>query len=40
MIGLIAITVAGRASAARLAEAWGRETQDYDGPNKQDTHRA
>jgi cobalt-precorrin 5A hydrolase / cobalt-factor III methyltransferase / precorrin-3B C17-methyltransferase len=40
VIGLIAITVAGRASAARLAEAWPNETQTYDGPTKQALHRA
>jgi len=40
VIGLIAITVAGRASAARLAEAWPNETRTYDGPPKQALHRA
>jgi cobalt-precorrin 5A hydrolase / cobalt-factor III methyltransferase / precorrin-3B C17-methyltransferase len=40
VIGLIAITVAGRASAARLAEAWPNETRTYDGPTKQALHRA
>ncbi len=40
MIGLIAITVAGRASAARLAEAWPGETRAYDGPTRQALHRA
>ena len=40
MIGLIAITVAGRASAARLAEAWPNETRTYDEPTKQALHRA
>ena len=40
MIGLIAITVAGRASAARLAEAWPNETRTYEGPTKQALHRA
>ena len=32
MIGLIAITAAGRASAAQLAAAWPGETRNYDGP--------
>ena len=40
MIGLIAITVAGRASAARLAGAWPNETRTYDGPTRQAVHRA
>jgi cobalt-precorrin 5A hydrolase / cobalt-factor III methyltransferase / precorrin-3B C17-methyltransferase len=40
VIGLIAITVAGRASAARLADAWPNETRTYDGPTKQALHRA
>ena len=40
MIGLIAVTVAGRASAARLAEAWPGETRAYDGPTRQALHRA
>jgi cobalt-precorrin 5A hydrolase/precorrin-3B C17-methyltransferase len=40
VIGLIAITVAGRASAARLAEAWPGETRAYDGPTRQALHRA
>jgi len=40
MIGLIAITVAGRAAAARLAEAWPNETRTYEGPTKQALHRA
>lgn len=40
MIALIAITVAGRASAARLADAWPNETRTYDGPTKQALHRA
>jgi cobalt-precorrin 5A hydrolase/precorrin-3B C17-methyltransferase len=40
VIGLIAITVAGRASAARLAEAWPNETRTYDGPTRQALHRA
>jgi cobalt-precorrin 5A hydrolase / precorrin-3B C17-methyltransferase len=32
MIGLIAVTAAGRAAAARLADAWPGETRPYDGP--------
>ena len=40
MIGLIAVTMAGRASAARLAEAWPGETRRYDGPARQALHRA
>ena len=40
MIGLIAVTMAGRASAARLAEAWPGETRGYDGPARQALHRA
>jgi cobalt-precorrin 5A hydrolase / precorrin-3B C17-methyltransferase len=40
VIGLIAITVAGQASAARLAEAWPNETRTYDGPTRQALHRA
>ncbi|MBO0814995.1 MAG: precorrin-3B C(17)-methyltransferase [Actinobacteria bacterium] len=40
MIGLIAVTVAGHACAARLAEAWPTETRTYDGPTKQALHRA
>ena len=32
MIGLIAVTAAGRATAARLAAAWPDETRVYDGP--------
>ena len=32
MIGLVAVTVAGRAAAARLAAAWPTETRRYDGP--------
>ena len=39
VIGLIAVTVAGRASAARLAEAWPGETRAYDGPTRQALHR-
>jgi len=40
VIALIALTVAGRASAARLAEAWPSETRTYDGPTRQALHRA
>jgi len=40
VIALIALTVAGRASAARLAEAWPSETRTYDGPTRQAVHRA
>ncbi len=40
MIGLIAITVAGRASAAQLAAAWPSTTRTYEGPAKQALHRA
>jgi cobalt-precorrin 5A hydrolase / precorrin-3B C17-methyltransferase len=40
VIGLIAITVAGRASATRLAGAWPNETRTYDGPTRQALHRA
>jgi cobalt-precorrin 5A hydrolase/precorrin-3B C17-methyltransferase len=40
MIGLIAITVAGRASAAQLAAAWPGTTRTYEGPAKQALHRA
>ena len=32
MIGLIAVTAAGRATAARLAAAWPDETRVYEGP--------
>ncbi|HEX4256192.1 MAG TPA: precorrin-3B C(17)-methyltransferase, partial [Streptosporangiaceae bacterium] len=32
MIGLVAVTAAGRAAAARLAAAWPGETRAYDGP--------
>ena len=32
MIGLIAVTAAGQAAAARLARAWPGETRVYDGP--------
>jgi cobalt-precorrin 5A hydrolase/precorrin-3B C17-methyltransferase len=40
MIGLIAVTLAGRASAARLAAAWPGETRTYEGPARQALHRA
>jgi cobalt-precorrin 5A hydrolase/precorrin-3B C17-methyltransferase len=40
MIGLIAITAAGRASAAQLAAAWPGKTRGYDGPARQALHRA
>jgi cobalt-precorrin 5A hydrolase / precorrin-3B C17-methyltransferase len=40
MIGLIAVTMAGRASAARLAAAWPGETRGYEGPARQALHRA
>jgi cobalt-precorrin 5A hydrolase / cobalt-factor III methyltransferase / precorrin-3B C17-methyltransferase len=40
MIGLIAITLAGRAAAARLAQAWPTETRTYEGPARQALHRA
>jgi cobalt-precorrin 5A hydrolase/precorrin-3B C17-methyltransferase len=40
MIGLIAVTAAGRASATRLAEAWPGRTRRYDGPAKQVLPRA
>jgi cobalt-precorrin 5A hydrolase/precorrin-3B C17-methyltransferase len=32
VIGLVAVTAAGRAAAARLAAAWPDETRAYDGP--------
>jgi cobalt-precorrin 5A hydrolase/precorrin-3B C17-methyltransferase len=32
MIGLIAVTTAGRAAAARLAGSWAGQTRHYDGP--------
>ena len=32
MIGLIAVTAAGRAAATRLAQAWPGETRSYPGP--------
>jgi len=40
MIGLIAITAAGRASAAQLAAAWPGRTRSYEPPAKQALHRA
>jgi cobalt-precorrin 5A hydrolase/precorrin-3B C17-methyltransferase len=40
MIGLIAITRAGRAAAAQLAAAWPGQTRSYEGPAKQALHRA
>ena len=40
MIGLIAITRAGRASAAQLAAAWPGKTRIYEPPAKQALHRA
>jgi cobalt-precorrin 5A hydrolase/precorrin-3B C17-methyltransferase len=40
MIGLIAVTAAGRAAAARLAAAWPGRTRDYHGPAKQVIPRA
>ena len=35
MIGLIAVTAAGRTAAARLADAWPGQTYSYDGPARQ-----
>jgi cobalt-precorrin 5A hydrolase/precorrin-3B C17-methyltransferase len=32
MIGLVAVTAAGRTAATRLAAAWPNETRSYDGP--------
>ncbi|HEX3711491.1 MAG TPA: precorrin-3B C(17)-methyltransferase, partial [Trebonia sp.] len=32
MIGLIAVTAAGRTAAARLAASWPAETRTYQGP--------
>ena len=32
MIGLVAVTAAGRAAAAQLAQAWPGETRTYEGP--------
>jgi cobalt-precorrin 5A hydrolase/precorrin-3B C17-methyltransferase len=40
MIGLIAITMAGRSAATRLAQAWPSETRAYDGPARRALHRA
>ena len=40
MIGLIAVTAAGRAAAARLADAWRGQTRLYDPPAKQALPRA
>jgi len=40
MIGLISVTLAGRAAADRLAQAWPSETRTYDGPARQALHRA
>src|SRR5690348_7517080 len=40
MIGLIAITRAGRAAAAQLASAWPGRTRSYEGPAKQALQRA
>jgi cobalt-precorrin 5A hydrolase/precorrin-3B C17-methyltransferase len=40
VIGLIAVTAAGRAAAARLAAAWPGETRTYDGPARRALHRA
>jgi cobalt-precorrin 5A hydrolase/precorrin-3B C17-methyltransferase len=40
MIGLIAITMAGRSAATRLAQAWPSETRTYDGPARRALHRA
>jgi cobalt-precorrin 5A hydrolase/precorrin-3B C17-methyltransferase len=40
MIGMIAITAAGRAAAAQLAAAWPGQTRTYEGPAKQGLHRA
>jgi cobalt-precorrin 5A hydrolase / precorrin-3B C17-methyltransferase len=40
MIGLIAITQAGHASAAQLAAAWPGQTRTYDPPAKHALHRA
>ncbi len=40
MIGLIAVTAAGRAAAGRLAEAWPGQTRRYDAPAKQALPRA
>jgi cobalt-precorrin 5A hydrolase/precorrin-3B C17-methyltransferase len=40
MIGLIAVTAAGRAAAARLAASWPGETRAYDGPAARSLPRA
>jgi cobalt-precorrin 5A hydrolase/precorrin-3B C17-methyltransferase len=40
VIGLIAVTAAGRAAAARLAASWPGETRAYDGPAAQALPRA
>jgi cobalt-precorrin 5A hydrolase / precorrin-3B C17-methyltransferase len=40
MIGLISVTAAGSAAAARLAAAWPGETRRYDGPARQALHQA
>ena len=32
MIGLVTVTAAGRAAAARLAGNWAGQTRHYDGP--------
>ncbi len=40
MIGLVAVTTAGRTSAARLDAAWPGRTRRYDGPAKQVLPRA
>ena len=40
MIGLISVTLAGRAAADRLAQARPSETRTYDGPARQALHRA
>ena len=40
MIGLIAVTGGGRASAERLAAAWPGQTRSYDGPARQALARA
>jgi cobalt-precorrin 5A hydrolase/precorrin-3B C17-methyltransferase len=40
VIGLIAVTAAGRAAAARLADSWPDETCSYDGPAAEAVPRA
>ena len=40
VIGLIAVTAAGRAAAARLATSWPGETRAYDGPAARSLPRA